>query len=193
VAARLAASGDWGPRATWAQAELKAGRPATCLDPAREILSTQGLRPSDRQAVGALAHRCAVAAQDLAAADALLPDAGGPAALPAATAFNHALLRQSAGDPRGAQALIEGKPVDEPQRAAYEALRFQLHLSQGQLDPALALAPRLAPADALPLVQPLIDAGRPADALALLRRGCPALSDARRETCEAVLAQLSGG
>lgn len=199
--ARVAAGGAWTDRYNLAIAERKAGRTAACRDIAAEALSGPGqpTAPDHRQRLAALVHRCGVEAGDLATADRSLAPAGGPATLGPVLAYNHALLRQQAGDAAGAWSLIAphaAAPPDDPATAAaITTLGLRLSVDQGELGAGLAIA-RLAPTPAgekVRVVQPLIEAGRLTEATEVLTAACPALSGDQGVRCTTLLDQLQGG
>lgn len=200
VQARITSGGDWRDRYNLALAERKAGRAPGCRDIASEALSGAGqpTTAEDRARVANLVHRCAVEATDLTVADRVLAEAGGPGALSATLAYNHALLRQQAGDPSGAWALVSrhaiAPPADPAVAAATATLGLRLALELGDLASGLQIAAQpAAPAEErVRLVTPLRQAGRLDDADRVLRTACPDLTGESRARCDAQLEQSSG-
>jgi tetratricopeptide (TPR) repeat protein len=198
--ARIATAGDWRDRYNLAVAERKAGRTSACRDIAVETLAGAAAptRPEDGVRVAALAHRCGVEAGDLSTADAQLAAAGGRESLSPVLAYNHALLRQQAGDPAGAWSLVGphalSPPGDAAAAQAMTSLGLRLAVDLGELDSGLAVARAEAspPKERVRLVKPLLEAGRIADALGVLDAACPALDGDQGERCRSLQAELRG-
>lgn len=144
-----------------------------------------------------LAHRCAVAGEDLAAANRRLKALGPARArerIDEGALVQHAQLLGAAGAPAAGAKLLGLKPVVDPAvQPARDSAELRLRREAGDLDGALAVARRgrTTPAARANLARALHDAGRTTEALVLLRPACPELRGAARRQCEQYEAALS--
>jgi tetratricopeptide (TPR) repeat protein len=186
----LADSHRWSDRYNLALAAHKAGDAAGCAQAATLAQAGAG---SGRPEVARLAWTCAVDAADLARADQIV---GAVKDVPHSGAYNHALLRYKAGRKAEAWALLEpllprpsGKASTD---AAIAALGLRCLAETQRYGEAIQLAKRndISPADLVWLGGLLASQGRDPEALALLQRGCPALSSPDRR-CTELLPELA--
>jgi len=200
VSAILGASGSWQDAWNLAISQRKGGEVAACHTTAAGALDTSAASapPDARRKLAGLAHRCAVAAQDLAAADALVGKAGGSDSLDPVVAFNHAHLRYSGGDASGTLSLLAER-IDQPDATqpdatrASVALAIRAHLDLDALDSAHALATGgwATPEDQLVVASRLAVADDHDRAKALLDAACPVLSGDARSRCDKLVGVLA--
>ena len=196
VATALGTSNDWTHAWNTALGHRKAGDLAQCTEVARTALHTTaaGAPPDVQRKLAGLAHRCAVTAGDLDAADPLVGPAGGPDALDPTLAYNHARLRHTRGDASGARALLgrlpESPPTDQPEVArAVVALAIRADLDRGAVSTAADLAegPWSTPKDRMVVASRLAVDGQDTRANTILTEACPMIQGEARPRCDALL------
>jgi len=200
LAAELGGSGSWQDAWNLAISKRKGGDLAGCHETAASALTTSALTapPDSQRKLAGLAHRCAVAADALSDADALVDDVGGPDAIDPLVAFNHARLRQASGDAHGAISLLGKRtaspPADKPDVAhAIVALGIRAHLDADQLTKAAALAAGqwAVPADQLVVASRLAVTDNDEAAKVLLDQACPKLAGDDLDRCTRLKATLT--
>lgn len=198
VLASIRAQGPASARLNLASALANASRPADCL---AEVVATPqvellGLTPELRQRFDRLGYRCAVEAEDLAAADARL-FALGTAPLDTslfAAGFNHALMLSDKGEVDGTLAVLDRlTPGDKRSKQKVLSLQITTLAGAGRWDQALqeAADAETDPQDLAWLAGQVADAGKVPEARGLLDRACPQLSGEAATQCKALSAQLA--
>lgn len=196
----LAAVREAGPgtaRYNLASAWLNNKRPKDCL---AEVAATPAptraaMGADERVALDRLGYRCAVYADDLAAADQRLAALGALTGVEFAAVYNHAMLRANAKRPSDVLTLLDSVPAPDA-RSHAKALNLQIaanvELQQWSRAAALAHEADCAPQDQTWLAYKLSEAGVPGEARALLVEACPELKGAEAQQCKDLLAEIGG-
>ncbi len=195
IASLLQTTGNWQDGWNLAVSKKKAGDSPGCLTVVQSLLDgpARSAAPDVSRKIADLGIRCAIDAQNLAAANALLGTAGGPTGLGPATAYNLALQRYNAGDARGAAVLVSGvlstTDAQGEVGTALVGLAVRARLDEGALPEATLLAqdPRCTADDRFVVASHLNQAGNEGAAYSLLTAACPSLTGDRKTRCDELL------
>lgn len=144
-----------------------------------------------------LAHRCAVAGEDLSTANRRLKALGPARArveIDDGALVQHAQLLGAAGAPKAGAKLLGLKPTVAPAiQPTRDSVELRLRREAGDLEGALAVARRglTTAAARANLARSLHEAGRTTEARVLLGAACPELRGAARRQCEQYREALS--
>ncbi|MFM2245228.1 MAG: hypothetical protein RL071_1302 [Pseudomonadota bacterium] len=160
--------------------------PRACVEVVRQSLPE--LPEAERPRFRTLGYTCAVQADDLSAATALLKEVGPQQArgLPSDAVIGHARLIADAGDMATAVKLLGlTQPADAEQRGLAQTIRVRAATEAGDLGGALAAAAsgEASPASMANLARALVTAGRIPEAEPLLDKACPQLKGEAAGQC----------
>ena len=150
----------------------------------------------DLSLVTDLSYPCAVVSGDVTRADAALAELAAPPADRLSTVLLHAELRYRAGAYAETVALLDQMHFEHPEDSAMAAtLKTRVHLAMGDLDAALAdtKSGDVRPTSRANLALALKQAGRIADAKALLEETCPVMIGQDAAQCYELLGRLNSG
>lgn len=168
------------------------GAPRACVDSVRQALPE--LPPAEAPRFLSLGYRCAVQAEDTAAAAAMLKQLGptGAKALPADALLVHARLLVDAGEgATGVRLLGLVQPENAAQAGLAQTIRVRVATEAGDLGAALAAADASAsPASRANLGRKLVEAGRAAEATPLIEGACAELKGESAKQCYEYLTWL---
>jgi len=150
--------------------------------------------PETRRSALRLSHRCAVAAEDLPAARALLSALGASGGAPTAeAALRHAWLLGEAGADADALALLaQTRPPTGAAEVQHRSLSIWLLARTGDLDTAVDLleAGEVEPAQRANLAIALYEAGQQSQGRRLMAEACDQMPEADAAGCRAALGRM---